>query len=122
MWPYEAWEDWEAGLYALPGQWSGSTDPTDAAFLLSDPTALAEAMRDVIKVWKVSTRENLTNGSLNQRAWIGQAACCLALGVPAFITKSAWNGLSLERQRVANRVADQIIETWRGANAETLFG
>jgi hypothetical protein len=69
-------------------------------------------MMRVATEWKHSCDENLSNKSLNRQAWIGHAACCLAIGCPESITREAWHHLSQEQQDRANKKADEAILFW----------
>jgi hypothetical protein len=88
-----------------------------ASRLLSNPAMLRLAMSSVSRDWKHSAEVNLTNPHRNQRAWIGQSACCLITGANEDLTKSAWHRLSVAEQDEANRVADVVIRTWREHHA-----
>lgn len=110
--PYTEWEDWQAGMYR-----DVSADMRDglvaaAAALLADPNRLASAMRSVSVEWRFAAEANL-HESPNNRAWLGQAACCYAASVPEDLTRAAWGLLNDEQRRTANGVADRVIDEWR---------
>ena len=120
---HERWEDYRAGFYALTyaEQMRGARD---AARLLSDSTECYAAMSGVVREWENAAEHNLTDMGQNRRAWLGQAACCWALGLPSFVTRQAWNTLMAGAdQDDANAIADTVIAEWEGArvDAETLF-
>lgn len=69
-------------------------------------------MQKVVDTWKVSCENALTDYSLNRRAWVGHAACALALGCPESITREAWGKLTDEQQLLANKEADRAIKLW----------
>lgn len=69
-------------------------------------------MMRVINEWKVSCENALTDYSINRRAWVGHAACALALGCPEDITREAWGYLTGEQQLLANKKADEAIKAW----------
>lgn len=119
---HDHWEDWHAGQYALTYH-EQNRGELQSARLLADDTALYEAMSAVTREWPVATEHNLTNMEQNRRAWLGQAACCWSLGIPAFVVKQAWWTLPTTMQDRANGVADSVIGEWEGArrDAETLF-
>lgn len=71
----------------------------------------------LIKEWKYSSGQHLSNLSRNRQAWIGQASCCYKYKVPENITKYAWRLMTLEQQNKANRIADIIIKKWEYENA-----
>lgn len=120
---HDHWEDWHAGQYALTYN-DQARGELQSAGLLADESACYAAMSAVTREWPNATEHNLTNIEQNRRAWLGQAACCFELGVPAFVTKQAWWTLPETMQVRANGVADTVIGEWEEArrDAETLFG
>jgi hypothetical protein len=73
-------------------------------------------MMKVIQSWPISCEQNLTDLSINRRAWVGHAACCLAINCPEYITRQAWAFLNKEQQDLANNEADRAIEKWERNN------
>jgi len=69
-------------------------------------------MIKVVKKWKYSCEHNLSCEDMNRQAWIGHAACCLALNCPEDITRLAWHYLTQEQQDKANQEADSAILLW----------
>lgn len=69
-------------------------------------------MLRVSKEWKYSCENALTDSNLNKRAWIGHAACALALDCPESIVREAWGMLSDEQRILANKRADEAIRSW----------
>lgn len=69
-------------------------------------------MRRVIEEWPVSCENALTDYNLNRKAWIGHAACALALNCPEDITRKAWGFLSNEQRVLANKEAARAIQIW----------
>lgn len=116
--PFTAWEDWHAGQYAL----SGTTGHIGLAIrLLSAPLVLLPTMRTVVQVWPISAAVNMTNGSRNRQAWLGQASCCYLCGSPEVSTKTAWRRLTNPQRDEANGVADVVIAEWDRGNQLGLF-
>jgi hypothetical protein len=76
----------------------------------------------VAREWIHAAEVNLTDFGSNRRAWLGQAACCFTHGLPAYVTRLAWNALDPSVQVEANRTAEQVIAEWEESRAETLFG
>jgi hypothetical protein len=116
--PYWKWEDYQHGLYNNIED-AFTEQETEflanlAKDLLSDSEVFYFVASKVISEWKYAAEENLTNDSRNKQAWIGQASCCYALGVPEFVTKYGWHLMTPEQQDEANRVADNIIRIWEG--------
>jgi hypothetical protein len=107
--PYDQWEDYRAGMFD-----SRMTDTDVAACraLLKDSEQCRLAMVRVILEWPVATAVNLTNSGANRRAWLGQAACCLASGGTSSATKRAWWQLNDGQRTAANAIADEVIAQW----------
>ena len=72
-------------------------------------------MRKVTREWPVSCEHNLTCVNMNRQAWVGHAACCLAIGCPEQITRRAWARLTEDQRVRANRKAQRAIELWEAA-------
>ena len=114
--PYFEWEDYQAGLYGLT--WAGTAD--DAQAVLSDCSALEASMTKAVEAWPKAAAHHLTDGGMNQQAWLGWAACGLARQVPAHVTRSAWWMLTESQRAEANAVADTVIARYGFSDAETL--
>lgn len=69
-------------------------------------------MQRVVREWEYSCENALTDYSLNRKAWVGHAACALALGIPENITREAWGKLTDEQRILANREAERAILWW----------
>ena len=69
-------------------------------------------MQRVTVEWPNSCINALTDYNLNRKAWIGHAACALALRCPEDITRQAWGLLTNEQRILANRQADGAIQSW----------
>jgi hypothetical protein len=69
-------------------------------------------MQRVTVEWSNSCINALTDYNLNRKAWIGHAACALALRCPEDITRQAWGLLTDEQRTLANRQADRAIRAW----------
>jgi len=110
--PYTEWEDWQRGMYRDIPTSQAASYVADAVHLLSTPHRLAAAMRDVTMRWATACDVHLKHEP-NNRAWLGQAACCLACDVPEELTRKAWCKLTEAHQAAANKVADAVISEWR---------
>ena len=66
----------------------------------------------VISEWPVSCENALTDPLINRKAWIGHAACALAMRCPEDIVRKAWGFLSNDEQFLANKQAEQAIRLW----------
>lgn len=117
--PYWDWEDYQAGLYDIKRpDWAGDTSAA-IAVLASD--ALEELMRQAVTTWPKAAAHHLTDGGMNQQAWLGWAACGLAARCLAHVTRAAWWQLSERERADANRCADRVIAVYRNPYAQTLF-
>jgi len=111
--PYPYWirEDYLNGFY-------NTTTENDELYsrkvikLFKSEYRTIRAMSSVIKKWKKTTEHNLTNGSINKIAWLGQAACCYSLKAPDYITKKAWWELPKETRDRADKNAKDLIEAY----------
>jgi hypothetical protein len=84
----------------------------EAIAFTGDSELYGNWMMQIIGRWRISCEHNLTDIGINRRAWIGHAACCLAINCPEDITRSAWKHLSEDQQSKANQKADFAIVSW----------
>ena len=77
-----------------------------------DHSLYGSYMMRVTKEWPISCEHNLTDVGQNRKAWIGHAACCLAIQCPEHITRNAWGFLSKYQQDTANEAAANAIIEW----------
>lgn len=66
----------------------------------------------VIREWPVSCENAFTDPHLNHKAWVGHAACALAMGCPEDIVRQAWGVLSDEQKLLANKEAERAVSDW----------
>lgn len=108
--PYYLWEDYIYGMYKTIKQ--GDEIINKGVLLLGDEKLFFEVANELVINWQISTSINLTNNTINKKAWLGQASCCYKYGLTEESTRIAW-GLLTEEQRIkANNVANKIIKTW----------
>lgn len=110
--PYTEWEDFQAGMYRDAQRQDHDRLADEAVSLLSTPHRLVAAMREVTTKWRFASEANLHEPP-NNRAWLGQAACCYAAGVPEELTRHAWGRLTDSQRIEANRIADRVIDEWK---------
>lgn len=108
--PYWAWEELDHNMW-------GSVANRDAFLkraikFTGDSALYGRFMMRVASEWTFSCEHNLSNTTQNRQAWIGHAACALALGCPEDITRKAWGYLSEEQQAKANGKASIAIDYW----------
>jgi hypothetical protein len=85
----------------------------EAISFTGDHKKYGRYMKRVVEEWPVSCENALTDYNLNQKAWIGHAACALALKIPEDITRLAWGHLSYEQRFLANKEAERYIKQWQ---------
>lgn len=113
---YDKWECFKAGFYASSKEGLTKQECENAyRDFLSDSKKFAKALDGVISEWKYSCEHYLTNASMNRIAWLGQAAACYALGIPA-IFRSGFYLMTETEQAAANGVALEYLNKWLIAN------
>jgi hypothetical protein len=124
--PYKEWEDYLAGMWRKVPSSEEAKYLDEAIRFTGDALEYGSYMLRVAKEWPISCEHNLTDISQNRRAWIGHAACCLAIKCPEYLTRQAWGYLSQKQQDEANAQADIAISWWElhkceDGNAQNLF-
>lgn len=109
---YELWEDYQNGMWRAVTKEEQEQYLKQAIDFTGNADLYGSFMLRVIKEWPISCEHNLTCMNLNRQAWVGHAACCLAIGCPEDITRMAWHCLTQEQQDKANSKADQAISEW----------
>lgn len=110
--PYWRWEDYTAGMYDPPADDDFDRLKDAAVSVLSSPCDFLGWASRVVKEWPIAAAHNLTAVGGNRRAWVGQAACCLAGGVPEIVTRAAWKELDQATKDKANAIADEVINAY----------
>lgn len=109
---YEKLEECTAGMWEIPKGAAKKTFLEKAIRFTGNANEYGRWMMKVIIEWPFSCEHNLTAKSNNRQAWIGHAACCLAIGCPESITREAWGFLSEDQHIKANKKADTAIRKW----------
>ena len=108
--PIELWEELQWNMW---GDVSNRQRYLERAVIFTGNYRLyGRYMNRVVQEWPKSCLNALTDQSLNRRAWIGHAACALALRCPEDVTRQAWGLLTHEQRVLANRQADRAIQSW----------
>lgn len=117
---YEKWEDYQNGM------WRHATKE-DKEILLpkvieftGNHIDYGSAMEQVINKWRVSCSQNLTDNSINQKAWLGHAACNFKFGWNEEIVRIAWGHLTDDQRLLANAQADKYINIWKFRHTKNL--
>jgi len=113
---YDKWECHKAGFYATTKDGMTKAQCEEAMRdLLADIPAFKAALARVILEWKHSCEHYLTNGAMNRIAWLGQAATCIALGIPACY-RGGFYLLTEKQQKAADKAALAALNQWLAAN------
>lgn len=115
--PYWAWEEYAAGMWRRFHGLEREQFFKQAVEFTGDPDLYGLWMLKVTEAWPISCEHNLTDYGMNRRAWIGHAACCLAINCPEDITRLAWKCLTDDQRTKANRKADEAIYAWERKHA-----
>lgn len=83
-----------------------------AADLMRDRQKFLAAMLRAVEEWPHSCEMAMTTPSLNRRAWMGHAGCCISIGSPEELTRLGWHTLTRTEQTIANAAADDAISEW----------
>lgn len=111
--PYQEWEDFQAGMWRILPK-DEEPDFTSKAIDFTGNHALyGSYMMRVVSEWPIACAQNFTAPGINKQAWVGHAACCLAINCPEYITRRAWKELTQEQRDLANNQADIAVRQWR---------
>ncbi|MDD5358282.1 MAG: hypothetical protein PHX80_03995 [Candidatus Nanoarchaeia archaeon] len=110
--PFTEWEDCKAGMYDKVSAIEKNRLLQEAIKFTGNYVEYGAWMVRVAKEWTKACEHNLTDEAQNRRAWIGHAACCMALKCPEYITREAWGFLTDQQREDANAMADKAIELW----------
>lgn len=109
---FSKWEDYKEGFYNSTCE-DVAEHIQKSVDLLSNQELFYNYAKEVVEKWIFSCEQNLTDPSLNKIAYIGQSACCIANGTPAFVTRNAWAYIEEENQKLANQTAKKVLHEWR---------
>lgn len=110
---YKDYRDWEEIKFNMWGKVKNRDLFLKKAInFTSNHSLYGSYMMRVANEWSVSCENALTDNMINKKAWIGHAACALALRCPEDITRIAWSYLTDEQQFLANLEAERAIEYW----------
>lgn len=113
---FDKWECHKAGFYATTKEGMNKAQCEEAMRdLLADLPRFKAALHSVITEWKHSCEHYLTNGAMNRVAWLGQAATCYALGIPA-VYRGGFYLLTERQQKAADKAALAALNDWLVAN------
>lgn len=108
--PYYLWEEWKFGMWCSVFGKEREEYLKKAIEFTGNAQLYGKWMIRVVKQWPNSCLHNLSCTEMNRQAWIGHAACCLAIHCPEDITRLAWHSLTQKQQDDANAQADRAIK------------
>lgn len=108
---YLEWEDFHAGMWGRSDD--EESDLVKAIEFTGDAHKYGEAMKQVVNEWPRTMLHNLSNPSMNKRAFLGHCAVCWAIGIPEYIVRRAWKELTEEQRIAADKVAQETVDAWR---------
>jgi len=108
--PYTEWEEVNSNMWGVVSNRKYYLDK--AVKFTGDHGLYGSFMFTVLFKWPKSCEHNLTNLAQNRRAWIGHAACAIAIDCPEDIVREAWSYITDEQRMRANSVADSAIKYW----------
>jgi len=110
---YRRYQEWEEIKFNMWGTVKDRNKFLDLAVVFTgNHKRYGRYMNRVVQEWTVSCENALTDLSINRKAWLGHAACALALKCPEDIVREAWKILSDEQRLLANEEARKAIEKW----------
>lgn len=112
FYPYWLWEEYKLGMWRNVYGEERELLLKKAIEFTGNANLYGKYMLKVMIEMPLSTEMNLTNPSMNHQAWIGHAACCIAINCPEDIVRIAWWNLTQKQRDKANLKADKAIETW----------
>jgi hypothetical protein len=119
---YHTWDKWEcypAGFYeSRPKEdWTPADCERVYCALLRDIPMFEASLCSVITQWKYSCEHYLSNENMNRIAWLGQAALCVARGIPSCF-RGGFNKLTEQEQKAANASALKFLNMWLRKHGE----
>jgi hypothetical protein len=114
--PFWTWED--IGMWRRVWGKNRAVMLERAVEFTGDAERYGAAMLRVLEEFPIAAEHNLTDVAQNRQAWIGHAACYLALDIPEDIVREAWGMLTQDQRDAANAVADIAIAEWEARYEE----
>ena len=109
---YSEWEEAKAGMWRRPTGSERDYLIAKCSEFMNDTAQFRAAMLRAISEWPESCEVNFTSRGNNRQAWLGHAACCIAIDCPEEPTRAAWWTLSKAKRDAADEAAAEVIEIW----------
>lgn len=114
---HDKWECAKAGFYDTKPPAGMTAEGCKSAYrdFLADSGRFEAALDGLTKEWVHSCEHYLTNSAMNRIAWLGQAAACYDMGIPAEY-RGGFSYLTPSQQDAANEIALKYLNRWLVAN------
>lgn len=109
---YSTWEEAKAGMWRRPTGNERDYLIQKCAEFMSITSQFKSAMLRAIDEWPISCEFNFTSRANNRQAWLGHAACCIAINCPEEPTRAAWWTLTQKQRDDADMAAAEVIDIW----------
>jgi hypothetical protein len=109
---YEKWEDFHSGMWRKLPKNEEESFRIIAIKFTGNHILYGAAMIRVVNEWPYTCLHNLSNTSINRKAFIGHAACSLQINCPEYIVRQAWWKLTEEQRIMADEQAEIAINLW----------
>ena len=110
--PYHLWEDWINGMWRKETKEYEETELQNIIQFTGNHHLYGAAMFEVIESWIYTMEHNLTNTSINKKAFIGHCACCFKHGYPEYLVRQGWWKLTENQRNLADKQAIKAFKIW----------
>lgn len=110
--PYWKWECYKNGMWRKETKEYELKNLDEIIKFTSDHLLYGKAMLKAVDLWKYSCDNFLSNVSLNRKAYIGHAGCCIERLYPEYLVRMAWGELTESQRLLANKEAEKAIKIW----------
>lgn len=114
--PYWEWEDFNNKMYSDIKEDNEDILINKCKELFTNTDLFYSTGLLVLQEWPISSKINMTNLSINRRAWVGCAICNYKTESPEYVVRIAWKSLTEYDRIVANKIATKLIEEYEGKN------
>lgn len=110
--PYHLWECYLNGMWRKETKEYELSKINEIIEFTGNHILYGNAMFEVIEKWIYTMEHNLTNSSINKKAFIGHCACCFKHGYPEYLVRQAWWQLNDNQRNLADKQAIKAFKTW----------
>lgn len=118
--PYYLWEDYKNGMYNEICVHNHKECKKLVEKIMSDRDIFVSTGMNIVREWVYASEENLTNKSINRRAWVGQAVCSYLYLIPESETKIIWSNMPQEIKDFSNKSADIVINFFENRDIDKI--